>query len=225
MINSFLPIQEQVFTFEQADLFKEELRKLEPDCFFLERTTERRGLIKQQPAAYRYANPNDSWFPVQFDSSGQVQSEEVTSQYKKDISFHQTLQKLSRIALNWFGAKMKWQAQERWMALSIMQHAEVKKGKTVPEIQWHADYSDHTLVILMDNESNWEGGTFLYRETNTPDKVTNYIPKKGCGLLFTNECSQHSVEAWTAKSECVDRTIITFHEKRHELINQYIIKE
>ena len=202
-------IQEKILTDEQADFFKKTLEALPRESFFREPRNKRWGLIKLQPMSHRYEHPFDSWFPVEFDAEGNVLREDFTVQFL-DYKNYDALVKTVMIALKWISEKMSWQGQTRKMSMSVMQHRNLLKGEKSIPLPWHRDDSDQTLVILLDDERNWEGGNFHFKENDHTQIAT---PKKGYGVLFSNDETQHCLESFTAIGDGVDRTILTIHEK------------
>lgn len=201
--------QEKIFSFQEVDELKNWINFLPREHFFYERRNKRWGLKKIQPLTHRYENPNDSWFRVKFNENGDILDEKITlpfSSYKN----YEVLKKVVSIALSWMAKQMGWQNSIRQMSLSIMQHYQLQKYEPTSAIGWHRDNSDHTLVILLDDETNWEGGRFLYKS----ETLESYLPKKGWGILFSNHGTLHSVESIIPKNHSIDRTIITLHEKR-----------
>lgn len=197
--------QSAVLPLHAVDELKKALERMPESDFFTDRVYERRGLAKEQPDSHRFVNPHNTWFDVTFDKEGNVADEKITLPYAYAPNY-KTIKKTVAIALKWMAAQLNWQGETRQMGMSIMQHHALHKGVPTQPIPWHRDASDHTLVLLLDDENQWEGGDFHFQ-----DQV--FQPKKGYGVLFTNEGTQHSLDSFTPKSEGIDRTILTIHEK------------
>jgi hypothetical protein len=210
MVSNHSCIQAQVFAVDQVDEFKKSISSLPRDSFFLEKTNGRWGLQKQQPLSHRYENPHDSWFDVLFGKEGEVVEEKITLPFKEHQNV-QTIRKVVSIALKWMAEQMLWQGKTKQMSMSMMQHYNLQKGEATSAIPWHRDNSDHTLVILLDDETKWKGGNFLFRIGESEHQ--SFQPKRGYGLLFSNKGTRHCVEPLVANENGIDRTILTIHEK------------
>ncbi len=201
--------QSQIFSVELADELKKSIESLPRTNFFFENNNKRWGLYKAQPLSHRFINPHDSWFEVHFDINGEVIEENVTLPFE-GYQNCQMLKKAVCVALKWMAEIKSWQRETRHMGISIMQHYNLQKGESTSTIDWHSDNSDHTLVILLDDETQWGGGDFLFKVENN---LTFFQPKKGYGILFSNNGTQHCLEPLTPHRNGVERTILTLHEK------------
>jgi hypothetical protein len=172
------------------------------------------ALRKIQPLSHRYINPHNSWFSVNFDSNGQVISENITEPFNYYTGY-ETLKKTVSVALPIMAQHGNWQSQNCQMAMSIMQHYSLKIGESTKEIPWHQDGSDHTFVILLDNENQWSGGDFLFQDTK--GEIKDFQPKCGHGIFFSNQGTRHCVKSLTANIDSMDRTILTFHQKVNQV--------
>lgn len=214
-------LQASVLQPPQVDALKQSITTLSREHFFYEETYHRFGLRKVQPESHRYENPQDSWFPVVFGENGAVISEEITAPFSGYQNAHQ-IQATVRIALQWMSQQQHWHHQTRQMAMSIMQHHQLQKGQSTKPMEWHRDLSEHTLVILLDDEKKWEGGNFLFQEGTMPQET--FLPKKGYGIFFANENTQHALTSLTALEDGVDRTILTLHEKSIDVEKKGILR-
>lgn len=210
MVNHLTCLQEKVITIEQADNIKDSLDTLSRKCFFPEISNGRWRLFKEQPPSHRYVNPYDSWFVVKFGDNGNVIEENISLQFS-EYKNYRVIKKIICIALRFMAEKMLWQGETRFMSMSIMQHYNLQKGESTSGIPWHCDNSDHTLVILLEDETKWTGGEFHFKVSESEQQ--SFQPKRGYGVLFSNNGTLHSVEPLTAKADGVDRTILTIHEK------------
>lgn len=211
MIGSYLYKQEMILPLEAVKDLKRSLENLSPDRFFSEKRNGRWGLLKKQPPSHYYINPHDSWFAVGFSTDGKVVEENITIPYRTHKNY-ETIKKVVCIALEWICKEMSWAGQTRSMSMSIMQHRNLQKDEETSVIPWHCDNSDHTLVVLLDDEKKWCGGDFLFKVNHhEPIRLT---PKRGYGIFFSNQGTQHSVEPLRVNEDCVDRTILTIHEKQ-----------
>jgi hypothetical protein len=203
-------LQYPVLEATDVSTLKRWLEGLSRDNFFYEHNNGRWGLRKVQPLSHRYINPHDSWFPVSFDYDGHVITESITEPFAC-YPENETLKKTVSIALSVMARHGNWQSQTCQMAMSIMQHHSLKIEETTKAIPWHRDASDDTLVILLDDQSQWAGGDFLFQEAEAP--VKRLQPKCGYGIFFSNEGTRHSVEPLTVNTEGMNRTILSLHQK------------
>lgn len=200
----------RVFSNEEATALKEVVNSQPREAFSLEESNNRRRLRGVQPLSHRYEDPKDSWFPVTFGALGEVETEEVTTIFS-NCQGYDTLRKIVAVALRWMAEKMEWRGTTKEMAISFMQHRHLQQGEPTREIGWHRDNSDRTLVILLDDETEWEGGRFLFKKLG--EEPSLFHPQRGYGVLFTNAGTQHYLEPFAAKRNGVDRTILTIHER------------
>ncbi len=210
MVSPLSCIQTEILSLEQATSLKQSFEELSEDCFFKESDRGRQGLLKIQPHSHRYISPHDSWFPVTFGFDAAVIQEYISSPFRDHKNF-ETIKKTVAVALKSMAQQMSWQGQTHQMSLSIMQHHHLQSNQTTAPIPWHRDNSRYTVVILLDDETKWTGGDFLFK--TTAQEILRFQPKRGQGILFTNYGTQHSLESFTSTSDNVDRTILTLHEK------------
>lgn len=204
-------VQDMIFQPFEANAFKAWLKSLPREEFFFEASTRRWGLHKVQPLSHRYMNPEDSWFPVTFDAQGAVMDEKISVPFCRHGEV-EVLKQTIHIALKWMAKQNGWESQTRQMAMSIMQHHDISMDSSSKPIPWHRDASDHTLVVLLDDETQWQGGDFLFKICQTA--AQRFKPKLGYGVFFSNHASMHSVEPFVVKNNHIDRTIFTLHEKQ-----------
>lgn len=202
--------QTQFLQQSEVDQLRTWVTNLPREAFFFEQITGRWGVHKVQPLSHRFVNPNNSWFSVSFDSDGKVISEEITKPFA-DYPESLTLKEITSIALSILAQHKQWRSHTCEMAISIMQHYFLKTGEMTKEIPWHRDASEDTLVILLDDESQWSGGDFFFK--NSEGCITQFLPKCGYGIYFSNVGTQHCVKPLIASRDGVNRTILTIHKK------------
>jgi hypothetical protein len=183
----------------------------QPNNAFFSLSSGRIGLLKVQPMSHRYEDPNDSWFEVEFDSECKVVAEAITLPYKH-LDMIEVLKKCVAVALQVMGTKMHWGGTKQLMGMSILCHQNLQKDEKAKGIDWHKDASDVTMVVLLDDAEQWEGGDFEYRDL-LKDTVTPLKPQQNKGVLFSNDQALHRLLPFKALKDGVNRTILTLHSK------------
>jgi len=176
-------------------------------------STPRKELHKENPhtETYRHSNPHDTYFDVTIDGEGKVTEENVSQVYRdcKDLG---VAKPLIQSAIESMLKELKKPEGTYQIGVSLLQHRHFTQTQGM---DWHFDLSGHTMVILLDDASNWTGGDFLFRVVGLfsslfPKRMT---PKKGMGVLFSNEGTQHKVEPFSTTKPNTNRTIFTVHLK------------
>lgn len=180
-----------------------------------ESRTQRRILKKEQPEGYHFTHPDYSWFNVTIDDIGNVTSEHITDQYHylKDEAppLFQLLQKVALVATKAFAEENGWKNRTLSMAMTIAQHHKLKKGEASPPLPWHRDSSAYTMVLLLSDEQQWNGGAFHFRLQKKEEREKVFQPQKNKALIFCNEGTQHRLDPLVAKVNQATRTILTLH--------------
>lgn len=176
-------------------------------------STPRKELHKENPhtEAYRHSNPHLTFFDVTIDREGRITAEKVSQVYRdcKDLDLAEPL---IQSAIESMLRELKKPEGTYQIGVSLLQHHHFTQTQGM---DWHFDLSSHTMVVLLDDELNWTGGDFLFRVVGLfsslfPKRMT---PKKGMGVLFSNEGTQHKVEPFSTTKPNTNRTIFTVHLK------------
>lgn len=203
--------QIDLYSTAETAVLREFLEQQGEEDFFFEHRYRRRGLVKQLPEDYRFVLHWNSWFPVEFDGEGKILSERVTEVYRNYPGYERVHAIFYR-AMEAMAQQLGWNSSTQLMGITIMQHPHLKKGESTALIDWHPDAGTHSLVALMDDHTAWEGGEFLFKIGE--GEVETFIPREGKAVFFCNEGTKHCVLPLTAKSDLINRTILTVHRKK-----------
>lgn len=178
--------------------------------YFLEEPLKRWELAKIQPKDKEEEDPHDTWFEISFNAKGEISSGEITQQYTwaKD---YEIVKNGAKKAVEAMAKRMHWENQTHLMGISLIQHQMEPEEKY--KMHFHQDASRYTMVVLLNDQTKWQGGELEFRSMSSHKDRKPYTPEQGHGILFSNEGKQHRLKEMSVKTERAERTILTIHEK------------